>query len=63
MRWIASIIWALMASFTTNGLLAFILGGLDYAWVIGLTTLLWLILFLLACPRVYATSGRPTPPG
>ena len=63
MRWIASIIWALIASFSTNGLIAFLLGGLDYAWVIGMVTLIWLAVFLLACPQLYDTSGRPAHPG
>jgi hypothetical protein len=63
MRWIASIIWALIASLITNGLIAFAAGGLDHAWVIALITVLWLAVFLLACPRLYDVSGRPTPPG
>jgi hypothetical protein len=63
MRWIASIIWALVASLTTNGLIAFGIGGLDHAWVIIMVTLLWLTIFLRACPTIYDISGRPTPPG
>jgi hypothetical protein len=63
MRWIASIIWALIASFTTNGLMAFVMGGLDHAWVIFVVTLLWLTIFLRACPTIYDISSRPTPPG
>jgi hypothetical protein len=63
MRWIASIIWALVASLTTNGLMAFVMGGLDHAWVIVVVTLLWLTIFLRACPTIYDISGRPTPPG
>jgi len=63
MRWIASIVWALIASLTTNGLIAFAMGGLDHAWVIVLVSLIWLVVFLKACPRIYDTSGRPTPPG
>jgi purine-cytosine permease-like protein len=62
MRWIASIIWALIASFTTSGLIAFVLGGLDHAWVIVLISLIWLAVFLRACPRIYDISGYPTPP-
>jgi len=62
-RWIASIIWAVIASFTTNGLIAFLMGGLDRGWVIGVVTLIWLAVFLLACPRLYDISGRPTRPG
>ena len=34
MRWVASIIWALVASLTTNGFIAFVMGGLDHTWVI-----------------------------
>jgi hypothetical protein len=63
MRWIASIIWALIASFATNGLIAFLLGGLDHAWVIVMVTLIWLAVFLPACPKLYETSGHPTHPG
>lgn len=62
MRWIASIIWALLASFTTNGLIAFLMGGLNHAWVIVAITLIWLAVFLLACPKLYDISGRPTHP-
>jgi hypothetical protein len=62
MRWIASITWALIASLTTNGLIAFVIGGLDHAWVIVLVSGLWLGIFLLACPTIYDLSGRPTPP-
>ncbi len=61
MRWLASIIWALIASFLTNGLIAFGMGGLDRAWVIAVITLTWLAVFLLACPRLYNISSRPTP--
>jgi hypothetical protein len=63
MRWIASIIWALIASLTINGLIAFVLGGLDHAWVILLVSLICLTVFLCACPKIYDISGRPTPPG
>jgi hypothetical protein len=63
MRWIASITWALLASLTTNGFIAFVMGGLDHAWVIVLVNLVWLTVFLLACPKIYDTSGRPTPAG
>jgi hypothetical protein len=63
MRWLATIIWALIASFITNGLIAFVMGGLDHAWVIALVSLIWLAVFLRACPKIYDTSGRPTPPG
>jgi hypothetical protein len=63
MRWIASIIWALIASFTTSGLIAFAMGGLDHAWVIVLVSLIWLTVFLRVCPKLYDVSGRPTPPG
>ena len=63
MRWIASIIWALVASLTTNGLIAFVISGLDHAWVIVVVTLLWLTIFLRACPTIYDISSRPTPPG
>jgi hypothetical protein len=63
MRWIASIIWALVASLTTNGLIAFVIGGLDDAWVILVVTLLWLTIFLRACPTIYDISSCPTPPG
>jgi hypothetical protein len=63
MRWIASIIWALVASLTTNGLMAFVMSGLDHAWVIVVVTLLWLTIFLCACPTIYDISSRPTLPG
>jgi hypothetical protein len=63
MRWIASIIWALVASLTTNGLMAFVMGGLDHAWVIVVVTLLWLTIFLRACRTIYDISSRPIPPG
>ena len=63
MRWVASIIWALIAGLTTNGLIAFVMGGLDHTWVIVLVNLAWLAAFLRACPRIYDVSGRPTPPG
>jgi hypothetical protein len=63
MRWIASIMWAAIASLTTNGLIAFVLGGLDHAWVIVLVSLIWLAVFLLACPKIYDIAGRPTLPG
>jgi hypothetical protein len=62
-RWIASIMWAAIASLTTNGLLAFVMGGLDHAWVIVVISLLWLAVFILACPKIYDISGRPTPAG
>jgi len=48
---------------TTNGLIAFVVGGLDHAWVIALVNLAWLTVFLSACPKIYDISGRPTPPG
>jgi hypothetical protein len=63
MRWIASIIWALIASLTTSGLLAFVMGGLDQAWIIVMIHLIWLTVFLRACPMIYDTSNYPTPPG
>ena len=63
MRWIASIIWAIIASLTTNGLIAFMMGGLDHVWVIAAVSLIWLAIFLLACPTIYDISSRPTPPG
>jgi hypothetical protein len=63
MRWVASIIWAFIASLTTNGLIAFAMGGLDHAWVIVAVSLLWLIIFLGVCPTIYDISGRPIPPG
>jgi hypothetical protein len=63
MRWIASLVWASIASLTTNGLVAFALGGLDHAWVIVLVSLVWLAVLLIACPKLYDISGRPTPPG
>jgi hypothetical protein len=63
MRWIASITWALIASLSTNGIIAFVLRGLDHAWVIVVVSLVWLAVFLIACPKIYDISGRPTPPG
>ena len=63
MRWIASLVWASIASLTTNGLIAFVMGGLDHAWVIVVVSLFWLAVFLTACPKLYDISGRPTPPG
>jgi hypothetical protein len=63
MRWIASITWALIAGLTTNGLIAFVIGGLDQTWVIVVVSVVWLGIFLLACPTIYDISGRPTPPG
>jgi hypothetical protein len=63
MRWMASIIWALIASLITNGLIAFVMGGLDHAWVIVAVSLMWLAIFLRACPTIYDISSRPTPPG
>jgi hypothetical protein len=63
MRWIASIVWALIASLATNGLLAFVIGGLDHAWVIAAVSFIWLSVFLCACPILYDISSRPTPPG
>jgi hypothetical protein len=63
MRWIASILWALIASLTTNGAIAFVLGGLDHAWVIVAVSGLWFAIFLIACPKIYDTSSRPTPAG
>ncbi|MGH8066423.1 MAG: hypothetical protein ACRERE_14550 [Candidatus Entotheonellia bacterium] len=63
MRWIASIIWALIASLSTNGAIAFVLGGLDQAWVIVVVSFIWFTVFLIACQKIYDISGRPTPPG
>jgi hypothetical protein len=63
MRWIASIVWAIIASLTTNGLIAFVMGGLDYAAVVIAVSLFWLVVFLATCPKIYDISGRPTPPG
>ena len=63
MRWLASVIWAVIAGLTTSGVLAFVMGGLDHAWVIVLVNLSWLVVFLRACPKIYDISGRPTPPG
>jgi hypothetical protein len=63
MRWIASLVWASIASLTTNGLIAFVMGGLDHAWVIVVVSLFWLAIFLTACPKLYDISGRPIPPG
>ena len=63
MRWLASIIWAIIASFITDGFIAFVIGGLDHAWVIGAVSIIWLVVFLIACPKIYDLSGRPTPPG
>jgi hypothetical protein len=62
MRWIASIVWALIASLTTNGCIAFAVGGLDHFWVIVAVSVAWLVVFLLACPKIYDVSGRPLPP-
>jgi hypothetical protein len=63
MRWMASIIGAIIASFITNGIIAFVIGGLDHAWVIAVVSVIWLAVFLVACPKIYDISGRPTPPG
>ena len=63
MRWIASIIWALIASLTTNGLMAFVMGGLDHIWVIVVVQLIWLTVFLRACPIIYDISSRPSSSG
>ena len=63
MRWLASVIWAVIAGLTTSGVLAFVMGGLDHAWVIVLVNLAWLVVFLRACPKIYDISDRPTPPG
>jgi hypothetical protein len=63
MRWIASIIWALIASLATNGAIAFVLGGLDHGWVMVTVSAVWLAVFLLACPKIYDLSNRPTPAG
>ena len=63
MRWIASIIWSLIASLTTNGIIAFVLGGLDHAWVMVAVSGIWLAVFLIACPKIYDISNRPTPAG
>jgi hypothetical protein len=62
MRWVASIIWALVASLATNGSIAFVMGGLDHTWVIVVVNLLWLTIFLRLCPTIYDFSGRPSPP-
>jgi len=63
MRWIASIIWALIASLTTNGAIAFVLGGLDHAWALVAVSGVWLAVFLIACPKIYDISSRPTSAG
>ena len=63
MRWIASIIWALIASLSTNGAIAFVLGGLDHAWVIVVVSFIWFAVFLIACPKIYDNSGCPIPSG
>jgi hypothetical protein len=63
MRWIAAFIWALIASLTTNGAIAFVLGGLDHAWVIVAVSGLWFAVFLIACPKIYDISNRPTSSG
>jgi len=63
MRWVAAIIWALLLSLTTNGVIAFVMGGLDHTWVIVLVNLIWLAIFLRFSPTIYGTSGRPSPPG
>lgn len=63
MRWIASLTWAIIASFIANGIIAFVIGGLDHAWVIVVVSVIWLAVFLVACPKIYDISGRPTPPG
>ena len=63
MRWIASITWAIIASFITNGLIAFVIGGLNRAWLMAVISIIWLAVFLVACPKIYDISGRPTPPG
>jgi hypothetical protein len=63
MRWVACIVWALIAGLTTNGLMAFAMGGLDHTWVIVAIGLVWLAMFLIACPKIYDISGRPLPPG
>ena len=60
MCWLASIMWALITSFITNGLIAFGIGGLDHAWVIAVITLIWLAVFVIACPKLYDISNRPT---
>ena len=63
MRCNASIIWSLIASLTTNGIIAFVLGGFDHAWVMVAVSGLWLAVFLIACPKIYDISSRPTPAG
>jgi hypothetical protein len=63
MRWVTSIIWALVASLTTNGFIAFVMGGLDHSWVIIVVNLIWLTIFLRFCPTIYDISSRPSPPG
>jgi hypothetical protein len=63
MRWITSIIWALIAGLTTNGAIAFVLGGLDHAWVMVAISGVWLAVFLIACPRIYDISSHPTRAG
>ena len=50
MRWVASIIWALVASLTTNGFIAFVMGGLDHTWVIVVVNLIWLTIFSTRLP-------------
>jgi hypothetical protein len=62
MRWVASIIWAAVMSLATNGLIAFVMGGLDHTWVIVLVNLIWLTIFLRLCPAIYDISSRPSPP-
>jgi hypothetical protein len=63
MRWIASIIWALIASLVTNGAIAFVLGGLDHAWVMVAVSAVWFAVFFVVCPKIYDLSNRPTPAG
>jgi hypothetical protein len=52
-----------VASLTTNGSIAFVMGGLDHTWVIVVVNLIWLTIFLRLCPTIYDISGRPSPPG
>jgi hypothetical protein len=53
----------LVASLTTNGLIAFVMGGLDHSWMIIVVNLFWLTIFLRFCPTIYDISSRPSPPG
>jgi hypothetical protein len=48
---------------TTNGLIAFAMGSLDHAWGTVVIIVIWLAVFLIACPTIDDISGGPTPPG